>query len=226
MTGILTNPLAIILGASIGIMLRRLVTNSISKTCEQALGFCTLVIAIKMSLHYESILLLIFCVAVGGIIGTIFQLQDRIETLANQIQKRLHLKKGKFSQGFTTASILYCTGAMAVIGSINSGVAGDNQVLYAKSLIDGISSATFSAIYGAGVAFSAIPVLLYQGGIALLASRLKILSEPHVLNEISAVGGVLILMIGSNFSFGTKIRVGDFIPAILLVMSAAICGLI
>jgi len=130
-------------------------------------------------------------------------------------------KESKFAVGFTTASILYCTGAFAIVGSINAGVMGDFAVLYTKSLLDGIFSITLGAIYGIGVAFSAFSVLLYQGAITLLASQVDVLAKTQVINEISGVGGALLVMMGFNMIGFVKIPVGDYLPALLLVMGVA-----
>ncbi|HHY15107.1 MAG TPA: DUF554 domain-containing protein, partial [Firmicutes bacterium] len=122
---------------------------------------------------------------------------------------------GDFTQGFLTATLVFCVGAMAVIGGLNSGLMGDHQILYAKSILDGMLSIFFATALGIGVAFSALPVFLYQGSIALLATSLAPLLSPAVLAEITATGGILILAIGLNLLGLTKIRVGNMLPAVI-----------
>jgi uncharacterized membrane protein YqgA involved in biofilm formation len=117
--------------------------------------------------------------------------------------------------------MMFCTGAMAVVGSIQSGVAGNHEVLYAKALMDGIFCIPFAATHGTGVLFSLIPVMVYQGAIALLGAKLTFLSGPRLLHDLSGVGGVLLMMIGTNQARITSIRVGDYIPAIFLVIAYA-----
>lgn len=222
MTGIIVNPVAIVVGACLGLLFKHVISEKVAKRCEQALAFSVVIIGIKMALKFENVLALIFCVCAGGVLGSFLKIEEKIEKLATNIESRFSgLREGKFAFAFSTSSILYCTGAMAVIGAINSGVSGNHEVLFAKSLLDGISSITFAAIYGIGVAFSAIPVLLYQGAIAIAASQLKVLAEPHVLNEISGVGGVLLTMIGISLLGIKKIPVGDYVPALPLAMIVA-----
>jgi uncharacterized membrane protein YqgA involved in biofilm formation len=224
MFGVIVNAVAILVGSCLGVFFKKLVTPTLAKRMQWALGYCTLLLGIKMGLKFENVLVVISCVVGGGVMGTLLQIENRSQALALRVQKFFPETK-KEGQGFATgmmqASVLFCTGAMAVVGSIQSGVTGDHEVLFTKALLDGITSMTFSAIYGIGVAFSAVAVLVYQGMITLFAGQLSVLSNPHVLNEISGVGGVLLCMIGVHMSEIKKVPVGDYLPAMILVMVVA-----
>lgn len=225
MTGVFANPLAIIAGALAGILLGKIIPDRVSKRIELALGLCIVILGLKMALKFENALMLVLCVAGGGVAGTLLDLDQRIEAWSKRVQKRLQGnvkdREGKFVHGFVTASVLFCTGAMAVVGAIDSGARGNHEILFAKSVLDGVISITFASVYGFGVAFSALPVLLYQGAIALLASQLESLTSPHVLNELSGVGGLLLAMVGINLTGIHRIAVVDFLPAIPVVLVAA-----
>lgn len=222
MTGVVVNSIAIVLGSVFGLLFKRIFSEAIARRTEQALGFCILVLGIKMAFQSQQPLLMVACVSLGGMIGTWADIEGRTDQLASSIQGRFKAIKNRgFATGFSTTSILFCTGAMAVVGSINSAILGNHDVLFAKALLDGILSISLAAIYGFGVAFSALPVLLYQGGIAMAASKLEVLSAPHVLAEISGTGGILLAMIGVSLSGIKRIPVGDFLPAIPLAILAA-----
>jgi len=217
--GVVANVVAIVLGALIGVMFKGILTETLSKRLELALGYCVLIIGLKMAMKFENVLLLILCVALGGIIGVSMHLEENIEKYARKIQCYFSKnEKSQFATGFTMSSVLFCVGGMAIIGSINSGLLGQHEVLYTKALLDGIMNASLASVYGIGVAFSAIPVFLYQGLLTLVASKASVLHESRSISEISGVGGVLVAMIGLNLTRIAKIPVGDFLPAILLVL--------
>lgn len=219
MWGVTVNAIAIVAGSLVGILFKNVLSEKVSNSIQVALGTITIVIGIKMALKFENVLLVVGCVAGGGVLGTLWQLEKKIEQLGEWVKRKVSDRgDSRFAVGFSMASILYCVGAMAVIGSINSGLTGDNEVLFAKATLDGVISITFAAIYGIGVAFSAVSVFCYQGAIALIAPKVPVLTHPSVINNISGVGGILVLMIGLNISGIRKIPVGDYFPAIFLVM--------
>jgi len=222
MPGVWANALGIILGSIVGFLFKKFISERVSKSIESALGVCTMVIAIKMALNFHSVIIMVSCVVIGGLIGTAIHLEDRINGLAQRLQDRfVSDKESKFGKGLAFTSILYCSGALAVIGSINAGLSHDYEVLYTKSMLDGFFSISMAAVYGIGVLFSAVPVVLYQGAITLSAGELKFLSHPHVIQDISGVGGVLVAMIGFNIMKIRSFPVGDYLPGMLLVMIAA-----
>jgi uncharacterized protein len=223
MLGVLVNAVAVVGGATIGLIFKRFISNDLSRFIEATLGYCTIIVGIKMAMQFENVLLWVGCVGLGGILGFSLRLEQNIERAARWVQRLVvGNRESRFALGLTNCSILFCVGGMAVVGSINSGVMGDHEVLFTKSVLDGVISAPMAGVYGVGVAFAAIPVLVYQGGIALLASKAAFLNQPHVIHELSGVGGVLIFMIGLNLSKLSKIPVGDFLPAMALILIAAL----
>ncbi len=222
MLGTVANTAAIVTGTFIGLLFRKLITEEIGKRIQLAFGFLTLIIGIRMAEQYQNVLVFIVCVALGGVIGFLLKLEERIDASARKLQHAVTKgRESAFATGLTVSSILFCVGGMAIVGSIESGAAGNHEVLLTKSLLDGITSAVLASIYGIGVLFSAVPVFLYQGTITLLASKASFLNEPKILAEVSGVGGVLVAMIGVNLARISKVPVGDFLPAILLVLGWA-----
>lgn len=222
--GSVINAIAIVVGALLGAAVR--FPHRVQQTIMHALSLAIIIIGISMGLESGNILIPIGALVIGSIIGETLKIEDRIAKLGQNLQKYTKPKTGKtadgnFTQGFLTATLVYCVGAMAIIGSLNSGLHGDHQVLYAKSMLDGISAILFSASLGIGVAFSAGPVFLYQGAIALLAKFLAPALSTPVLQELTATGGILILGIGLNMLNLTKIAVGNMLPAIVIALLLA-----
>jgi uncharacterized membrane protein YqgA involved in biofilm formation len=175
-----------------------------------------------MGLEFQHFLWVMGAVLLGGVIGHLCKIEKRIESFGGKLERLTSRSKkdnSNFVYGFTTTSILFCSGAMAIMGSINSGARGDHQLLFTKSILDGITSVPMAAIYGIGVAFSSLAILVYQGGIALLASLFQSQFQAASWGDVSGVGGVLLIMTGCNLAGIAKVAVGDFIPAILLIVS-------
>jgi uncharacterized protein len=223
MLGVLVNTAAILLGTVVGLLFKRLIAEELGKRIQLAFGFVTIVVGLRMALKFENVLVFIVCIALGGAIGWLLKFEHRIESSAKKFQEMVTKgRESSFAAGLTISSILFCVGGMAIVGSIESGAVGNHEVLFTKSLLDGITSIVLASVYGAGVLFSAIPVFLYQGAITLLASKAYFLNNPKILSEVSGVGGVLVMMIGLNLARISKVPVGDFIPAILLVLLWAV----
>ena len=219
--GSVVNAIAIIGGALLGSALR--FPERIRQTIMQALGLTVILIGISMGLESSNILIPIASLIVGSILGETLNVERWIERLGDKLRQRIEGRSAKgasasLTQGFMTATLVYCVGAMAVIGSLNSGLAGDHQVLYAKSMLDGVSAVFFAASLGIGVGFSAIPVFVYQGGIALVATYVAPFLSEQVIKELTATGGILILGIGLNMLGLTKLRVGNMLPAIVIAV--------
>lgn len=164
----------------------------------------------------ERVMLLIFSMVIGSAIGEVLDIDKAMNNLGMWTEKRIGMKEGNFAKGFVSASILFCTGSMAIVGGLNSGLMGNHEMLFAKSILDGVISIVFASSMGLGVAFSAVPVLLYEGGIALGANFVKELMTPEIISEMSAVGSLLIAAIGFNFLVERQIKVANMIPAIFL----------
>lgn len=218
MKGTIVNVVAIFLGCSAGFILKSKFPEKIEKIIMQALGLASLLIGMQMAIKADNILLVIFSLVIGGVIGEIIDIEAGLERFGERIKRKFKSNNTseRFVEGFLTASLLYCVGSMAIMGAIKEGLSGNPDILYAKSLLDGVTSIAFTAAMGIGVLFSAIPVFLYQGGITLLARTIKDFLSPEIINEMTAVGGILIWGIGFGLLGIKKIKVGNLLPAILV----------
>lgn len=218
MKGTIVNVVAIFLGCSAGFILKSKFPEKIEKIIMQALGLASLLIGMQMAIKADNILLVIFSLVIGGVIGEIINIEADLEKFGERIKRKFKSNNTseRFVEGFLTASLLYCVGSMAIMGAIKEGLSGNPDILYAKSLLDGVTSIAFTAAMGIGVLFSAIPVFLYQGGITLLARTIKDFLSPEIINEMTAVGGILIWGIGFGLLGIKKIKVGNLLPAILV----------
>jgi len=216
MFGVLVNVIAIIVGGLIGLLLKKGLPEKIKIIVMQAIGLSTIVIGLASAIKTESPLLLILSLVIGGVIGTLLKIDINLKKLGDSVEAKFDNGSGKFSKGFVLATLIYCIGAMAIVGSIEAGVAGDNTILYVKSLLDGVTAIIFTASLGYGVIFSAIPVFIYQGIFVLLGIQLEPIFTDQMINEMSAVGGVLIFGIGLNLLDIKKVNLGDLLPAIFI----------
>jgi uncharacterized membrane protein YqgA involved in biofilm formation len=218
--GTIVNAFAIIAGSLGGYFLIRLfkegIPERINDTIMKGMALCVLLIGISGALEYKQILLVILSIAIGGIIGEIIDIDKQLQKLGDNLERKLNGRGGKISQGFVTASLVYCIGAMAVMGSLESGLNGNHEILFAKSIIDGITAVVFTTTLGLGVAFSAITVFLYQGTITIGAIYLKDLLTTAVVSDMSAIGGLLIIGIALNMMGVTKIKVANLLPAVFI----------
>jgi len=216
MLGTVVNTAAIIAGSLIGLMFRGGIPEKTNRTIMQAIGLSVILIGLTGGLKTQELLLLIISLAVGSLVGELLRVEDRLETMGNRLGGLFRQGGDGFTHGFVTASLVYCVGAMAIVGSLESGLAGNHQTLFAKSVLDGVTAIIFASTLGVGVLFSALSVLLYQGAITLGASFVKQFMTPPMINEMSAVGGVLIMAIGINILEIQKLRIGNMLPAIFL----------
>lgn len=216
MLGTIVNAIAIIVGSLIGIGIKRGIKDEYKNTIMDGIALTVIIIGIMGSIKSENIILLIGSIVLGSIIGEALRIETKLDNLGDSLQSKFGGNDSNFSKGFVTASLVYCVGAMAIVGSLESGIQGNHETLFAKSVLDGISAIIFASTLGIGVAFSAIPVAIYQGSITILANLVKDLLIPIVVNEMSAVGGILILAIGINILGIKKIKVGNMLPAVLI----------
>jgi uncharacterized membrane protein YqgA involved in biofilm formation len=219
MKGTIVNVIAIFLGCSVGFILKSKFPEKIGKIIMQSLGLASLLIGAQMALKTNNILLVIFSLVIGGVIGEIIGIEEGLEIFGERVKLKFKSNDSseRFVEGFVTASLLYCVGSMAIMGALKEGLSGNPDILYTKSLMDGVTSLAFTAAMGIGVLFSVIPVFLYQGGITLLARLIKDFLSPEIINEMTAVGGILILGIGFGLLEIKKIKIGNLLPAILVV---------
>ncbi|MGX8709299.1 DUF554 domain-containing protein [Clostridium sp. KNHs216] len=216
MLGTIVNALSIALGTALGLILKSGIRNNYRETIMDGVALSVLLIGMMSAIKTNDLVLLIFSLVIGSIIGEALKIEDRLAGLGQLIESRTSSTDGSVAKAFVTASLVFCVGSMAIVGSIESGLTGNHQTLFAKSVLDGIVSIFLSSTMGFGVIFSAAAVFLYQGIITLLASSLKSLLTDEMVREISAIGGVLIMAIGLNMLKIKKIKVGNMLPAILL----------
>jgi len=222
LTGTFVNTGAILAGSLIGISAGKFLPERIKTIAMQALGLSVVLIGLRMALSGKEPIVAIGCVVLGAITGELIKIEQGVEHIGVWLKARSGSDSSTFVQGFVSASILYLTGAMMIVGSIQDGTVGDASTLYIKSLLDGVASVALSSTLGVGVAFSALSVLLVQGSITLLSSKLLFMQNPAVLDAITAAGGLLILGIGTNLLELTKIRIGNFLPALLYAIFWAV----
>ena len=216
MLGTIVNALSIALGTALGLILKSGIRNNYRETIMDGVALSVLLIGMMSAIKTNDLVLLIFSLVIGSIIGEALKIEDRLAGLGQLIESRTSSTDGSVAKAFVTASLVFCVGSMAIVGSIESGLTGNHQTLFAKSVLDGIVSIFLSSTMGFGVIFSAAAVFLYQGIITLLASSLKSLLTDEMVREISAIGGVLIMAIGLNMLKLTNIKVMNFVPAIFL----------
>jgi uncharacterized membrane protein YqgA involved in biofilm formation len=217
MIGTLVNAAAIMAGGAVGLLLKKGIKDSYKTTVMQAISLTVILIGIRSALKADDLLGVIVCMAVGSLLGEAMKIEDRLETFGAYAEKHFsRSSNGGFSKGFVTASLVFCVGSMAIVGALESGLTGSHDTLFAKSLLDGITSVVFASTFGSGVIFSALPVLVYQGAITMGASLLKPFLTPGVIAQMSGVGGLLIAAIGINMLHLAHIRIGNMLPAIFL----------
>ena len=216
MLGTVVNAIAIIIGGLIGTFIRNGLKENYKKTLMNGVGLTVIIIGIMGAIKSENMILIIISIVLGSIIGEAIGIEKKLDSIGNSLEEKLGQGNSNLSKGFVTASLVYCVGAMAIVGSLESGLLGNHDTLFAKSVLDGISSIIFASTLGIGVVFSSILVFIYQGIIILLASSLRNLLTPDVILEMSAVGGILIMGIGINILEIKKIEVGNMSPSIFI----------
>lgn len=214
MFGTIVNTLAIIAGSLVGFILKGGIPKKYTDTVMQSVGLAVILIGLRGALKTEGILLLIFSLVIGSLIGESLKIEDRLENMGKWLENRFPKAGSGVSEGFVTASLVFCVGAMAIVGSLESGLTGNHQTLFGKSMLDGIASVVFASSFGIGVIFSAVSVFVYQGFITMTASLMKPFLTPEVITEMSAVGGILIMAIGLNMLGIRRIYIGNMLPAI------------
>ena len=222
MIGTIINVLAILVGSALGLLLRRGLRQEVADTVTQGLSLSVILVGVQGMIQTTNMLLVILSMVFGGIIGALLQIEKRMNDLGAYAQRKLVRVSDEsgagndFANGFVTASLVFCIGAMAVVGSLNSGIRGDHSTLIAKAALDGVASALFASTMGIGVMLSAVPVLVYQGSIALLGNAIAPFLSDAVVLEMSAVGGLLIVGLGVNMLLKQQIKVANLLPAIFI----------
>lgn len=229
MTGTLINVAALTAGSCAGLLLGRHIPERVRETVLKGLGLLVLVIGMQMALKTTNILILMGSILIGGVLGEAIDLQAGLDRVGATLQRKLAAGgPGRFTEGFVTASLVFCVGPMTILGSIQDGLSGDYQLLAVKSMLDGFAALAFAATFGIGVAFSAVTVLVYQGALTLGAGGVEGLLSEAMVTEMTAAGGLMVLGIGVVILDVAKPRVANFLPALgiapLLVAAVARLG--
>ena len=217
MLGVIINVVTVIIGSSVGLLFKKGIPEKVSNAAMIGLGACTLYIGVSGSLAGENVLILIASVVLGAIIGTLLNIDDAINSFAQKVESKFKKDGSNVSiaEGIITATLLFCVGSMTVTGSIQAGLTGDNSVLITKAMLDLVSSMMLASSLGIGVLLSSIAVFVIQGGLVLLAGLISPLMSTGAINEMTCAGSILIIMIGTNLMRISKIKVANFLPAIL-----------
>lgn len=224
--GTLVNAAAILVGTFIGSFLSKIPEN-IKDTMMKAVALAVIVLGVQMGMKGEKFIFVIASLAFGGIIGELLDLEGRLNKLGHWLARRVGEGHGDVAKAFVNSTLIFIVGALAIVGALNSGLRHDQTVLYTKAMLDGISALLFTTMLGIGVAFSAVPVFIYEGGIALFATQINHWIPQGLLhffiNEMTATGGIMILAIGLNLLELTRIRTANLLPSLVII--AVISGI-
>lgn len=219
-SGVIVNTLAIIVGSSVGLLLKKQIPEKLTGAVMTAIGLCTVAIGITGIIKGENQLVMIISSVLGVIVGTLIDIDGKLSKLGDKLQKKSqkgNSSESTFSQGFVTASLLFCVGAMTIVGSMNAGISSDNQMLYTKSVLDLISSSMLAASLGIGVMCAAGFVAVFQGSLVALSMLLGNFLSDFAIAELVCAGSVMITALGLNLLKITKIKVADLLPGLVFV---------
>jgi uncharacterized membrane protein YqgA involved in biofilm formation len=218
MYGTLINVAAVIMGSVIGLIFHSKIPKKLTNTAFHGIGLFTIVLGITMAIKTDNFLIMIFSIVIGSIFGEIVDIEKRINHFGEWLKNKLKTKNERFSEGFITAFLLYCMGSMTILGSIEEGIDGTRTLLIAKSVLDGFSSIVLAATMGVGVLFSFIPLLIFQGGLTIFASNMQPVFTEIMINELTAVGGIILLGLGITMLEIKKIRILNMLPSLIVVV--------
>ncbi|MCQ2241063.1 DUF554 domain-containing protein [Treponema sp.] len=229
MLAVFVNCAAVVLGSLIGLVVAGRMSKKMEDVIQTGAGFITLVIGMQMAFKYQNVCFLTLAIIAGGIIGTIIDLDDKILSLGKLLERLLPKKRPEgqetelsvnknFAYAFLNASVLFCVGAMAILGSFKAGIEKDYSIIFTKSILDGFMAISFTAAMGIGTAFSAIAIFLYQGALTLLSVAVQPYVSDVMLAELTGSGGVLICMIGINLIGLKKIKTANYLPAVIFTV--------
>jgi len=220
LVGTLVNTATVITGSLIGLFLGNILPERLRDTVMKGLGLCTLFIGITGMMDGENALITIISIAVGAVIGELCDLDGHLNHFAGRLEKKFQKAGGRTSiaEGFITASLVFCVGAMTIVGALNDGLTGNHEMLFTKATLDFVSSMIFASSLGVGVLLAAVAVFVIEGGIACLASLVAPVLQQNVsiIPEMTVVGSVLIMGLGLNLIGVTKLKVMNYVPAIFL----------
>ncbi len=225
MQGTIVNCIAIIAGTFAGILFSRKITDELSDIISSAAGIVTLIIGFQMAFATENVIYVALALIVGGILGTWWDIDGKILALGRFLEYHFGGGKSRTSEGnnrfayaFLNSSVLFCVGAMAIVGSFKAGTEGDFTILYTKSVLDGFMAIVFGAAMGVGTAFSALSILVYQGGLTLLSVFVKTWVTTRMIHELTGIGGALVVMIGINLLNLRKLKTANYLPGLIVII--------
>lgn len=217
MNGTLVNGIAIAVGGLLGLFLQQSLFKRVSERLMMAIGLVVFVIGLQGVIAYPDLLILILSIAIGAYLGEVWDLDGWMNRFGKAAETQFAKgSDGRFATGLVSASLLFAVGAMAIVGSLESGLRGEETTLYVKSLLDFIAAIVFASTFGVGVIFSAIPVMVYQGSITLLAVFIAPYLTPQIIADLTAVGSLCIMALGTNMIGATKFKVANLLPALIL----------
>jgi uncharacterized membrane protein YqgA involved in biofilm formation len=217
MLGTYVNVVAVIIGSSIGVLLHQQFPEKLKKIVFQAVGLVVLFLGISMALKTDNFVIIIFSLVIGAIIGEWIDLDTHVDRFGNLLKARFKSEDDRFSEGLVTAFLIFCIGAMTIIGAIEDGLNNDPSILYAKALLDGGVSIALASTFGIGVLFSVIPLFIFQGGITVVAASSEAFFTDTLINELSAVGGIVLMVLGIQLLEIKEIKVINLLPALIVV---------
>lgn len=220
MLGVIVNTAAVIAAGIIGLLFRRGISKKITQAAMLAVGLCTLYIGISGTLEGQNSMVLVISMIFGTVVGTLIDIDDKINRLGQMVSKGFKVNEGgknSVSEGFVTASLLFCVGSMAIVGSLNSGLSGNNDMLFTKSVLDFISAMMLSVSLGFGVILSAVSVFVYQGAIVALSGVISPFLTEQMISEINCAGSLIIVALALNLIGISKFKVANFLPALIFV---------
>lgn len=220
--GSIVNAAAIIFGSLLGLFIKR-IPDRMKNLVTQSISLVIIVIGFTLAIKTNQILIVVFSLSLGAVVGEWLDIESKLDQLGDFIESKFHSKsEGSISKGFVTSTLLFCVGAMAILGALDSGLRHNHEILYTKSMMDGFLSIILTSTLGIGVLLSAVPVLIYQGFIAIFASFVPNLVTQHLLDsiiaEISGTGGILLIALGLNSLGLVKIKIGNMLPSILFAL--------
>ena len=216
-SGVIVNTITVLIGSGVGLLLKQGIPEKLNKAVMTAIGLCTIAIGVTGIMKGQNQLVMILSMVFGTIVGTLIDIDKRLESLGDKLAKKSKAQENTFSQGFVTASLLFCVGAMTIVGSMNAGILGDNQMLYTKSVLDLISSSMLAASLGFGVMCASVFVFVFQGALVALSMMLGSFLSDFAVAELICAGSVMITALGLNLIGVTKIKVANLLPGLVFV---------
>ncbi len=216
-SGVIVNTVTVIIGSGVGLVLKKGIPEKLNKAVMTAIGLSTIAIGVGGIIKGQNQLVMILSLVFGTIVGTLIDIDKRLERLGDSLSNKTRSKENTFSEGFVTASLLFCVGAMTIVGSMNAGISGDNQMLYTKAVLDLISSCMLAVSLGFGVMCASAFVLVFQGALVALAMCLGSFLSDLAVAELICAGSVMIIALGLNLIGVTKIKVANLLPGLLFV---------